>query len=67
MIFIFLKLFIPKMERRITDTQTNNYLCPSIVNIKDVKKQTENYVIFANYVYDARNFEKYHPGGFKVI
>ena len=39
-VYIFLKLFIPKMERRITDTQTNNYICPSIGSIKDVKKQT---------------------------
>ena len=67
LVFIFVKLFIPEMQRRITDTQTNNYICPSIGSINDVKRATENYVIFANYVYDAKNFEKYHPGGYKVI
>lgn len=55
------------MQKRIIDTQTTNYICPSIGSINDVKKFTENYVIFANYVYDARNFEKYHPGGYRVI
>ena len=55
------------MQKRIIDTQTVNYVCPSVGSIKDVTRKTENFVIFANYVYDARNFERYHPGGFKVI
>ena len=67
LVFLFVKFFTPKMERKITDSQTNNYICPSVGSIKDVKKATENYVIFADYVYDARNFEKYHPGGYRVI
>ena len=67
LVFLFVKFFTPKMERKITDPQTNNYICPSVGSINDVKKATENYVIFADYVYDARNFEKYHPGGYKVI
>ena len=58
LVFIFCRLFIPSMQYRITDPQTNNYICPSVGSIKEVKKVTENYVIFANYVYDARNFEK---------
>lgn len=28
---------------------------------------TDKYVIFANYVYDARKLEEDHPGGYKVI
>lgn len=28
---------------------------------------TDNYVIFRGYVYDAFEFELYHPGGHKVI
>jgi len=28
---------------------------------------TDNYVIFANYIYDARKLEEVHPGGYRVI
>ena len=65
--WIFLKASVPTMQKRIIDTQTVNYICPSVGSIKDVTRKTENFVIFANYVYDARNFERYHPGGYRVI
>ena len=67
LIWAFLKIAIPSMQKRIIDTQTVNYICPSVGSIKDVTRKTENFVIFANYVYDARNFERYHPGGYRVI
>ena len=66
-LWIFVKFFVPKMERRIIDKQTVNTVSPSIGNIAEVRKQTQDFIIFANYVYDARGFEKEHPGGYRVI
>ena len=34
---------------------------------KEVAKITENYVIFASHIYDAKGLEENHPGGYRVI
>ena len=67
LIWIFTKFFRSKMEKKIIDNQTIHLICPSIGNIEEIRKHTEDFLIFADYVYDARGFEKEHPGGFKVI
>ena len=33
-IFLLVKFFMPKMEMRISDQQTINYVCPSVGSIK---------------------------------
>mgnify|MGYP000395063807 CR=1 FL=1 len=55
------------MERKIVDKQIQGFVCPEVATITEIKKVTTNYVIFNDYVYDARNLEKQHPGGYKVI
>lgn len=66
--YILIKTLLPRLQKKIQDPQTEiGCICPEIGRISEVEKLTENYVIFGNYVYDARELEKNHPGGFKVI
>ena len=55
------------MQAKIVDPQTVKYICPKVQRISEVTKVTNNYIIFADYVYDAKELEETHPGGYKVI
>lgn len=65
--YILIKVFMPKIEHKVTDVQTENYVCPEITTMTEINRITDKYVLFAGYIYDARELERVHPGGYKVI
>jgi hypothetical protein len=62
-----IKLFMPKLEGKISDQQTANYVCAEVGSTREVAKITDSYFLFANYIYDSRELAELHPGGYKVI
>ena len=65
--YILIKVYLYDMQAKIVDPQTVKYICPKVQRISEVTKVTNNYIIFADYVYDAKELEETHPGGYKVI
>lgn len=56
------------MQSKIVDSQTIEYLCTEIERTDKIAELTNNrYIIFANYVYESKELEETHPGGYKVI
>lgn len=66
---VVIKLFLFEMQSKIIDDQTIEYLCPEIERTDEIAAKLTNnkYIIFANYVYDSKELEETHPGGYKVI
>ena len=56
-IFFAVKFGRSKMEKKIIDEQTQDFICPQIGHSRDISRVTESYFIFANYVYDARGLD----------
>ena len=54
--FFCVKILMPKLQKNALDKQTRTVFCSEVGRLSDVNKITENYVIFANYVYDTRGF-----------
>jgi hypothetical protein len=65
-----LKFFTGKLERIVLDMRIKFKPMIKIIEIKhtkDLLKSQIPYVIYNNYVYDATQVMKHHPGGIKVI
>jgi hypothetical protein len=52
--YTIIKNLLPQLQKKITDPQTEDFTCPEIGRFSDIEKVTDNYVIFGDYVYDAR-------------
>jgi hypothetical protein len=66
--WVAIKLFLLEMQSKIVDSQTIEYLCTEIERTDKIAELTNNrYIIFANYVYESKELEETHPGGYKVI
>lgn len=65
--YIAIKFPRVNIQGKIVNPDVIGYQCPKVERMEDVAKVTNNYIIFADYVYDAKELEETHPGGHKVI
>lgn len=65
--YILIKTVPAKLEAKVTDSQTEGFLCPEIKSTRALDKLTDKYIIFGNYAYDAADLKAKHPGGYRVI
>lgn len=66
-LFLYFKFFGKKIGHVSTDQKITKNTYRSIKSLKDLKIYSENYFIFANYVYNLNNVINVHPGGWKII
>lgn len=55
--YLWIKFMMPDLQTKVTDVQTKDFVCTEVGRLSEVLKLTSNYVIFANYIYDARELE----------
>ena len=68
LIWIYIKFFIKDMQGVVVDERTHTGgIIAQAKRTSDVKEYSKPYVIYNNYVYDASEIVKHHPGGNKVI
>lgn len=68
LVWIYIKFFIKDLQGVVVDERTKTGGVIALAKrTSDVKEYSRPYVIYNNYVYDASEVAKHHPGGNKVI
>lgn len=66
--WLYIKFFIKDLQGVVVDERTKTGGVIALAKrTSDVKEYSRPYVIYNNYVYDASEVARHHPGGNKVI